>query len=325
MPVEVTQLTVMTHDSFAVTDEVLQGFEERTGIEVEILFSGDTGSMVNQAILSKNNPLADVMYGIDNTFLGRALDEDIFIEYSPPQLESIPDHFELDSTHRVTPVDYGDVCLNYDITYFDDNDLQPVTSLDDLLDETYQDLLVVENPATSSPGLAFLLLTINNYGEDGYLDYWRGLNDNGLLIVNDWETAYYNEFSTYGGTRPIVISYGSSPPFEVLFAEEPVEQPSTAAVFGENTCFRQIEFVGILNGTEKTEAAQQFVDFMLSVEFQEDIPGQMFVFPVNENAQIDEIFHDYLPSPDVSVTMDPARINENRGDWLDTWTDTILR
>ncbi len=322
---EPTQLTVMTHDSFAVSEDVLQAFEERTNINVEILFSGDTGSMVNQAIISKNNPLADVMYGIDNTFLGRALEEDIFMEYQSPMLESIPDHFKLDPTNHVIPVDYGDVCLNYDIAYFEANNLDPVTSLDDLLEESYSDMLVVQNPATSSPGLAFLLLTINNYGEDGYLDYWRGLNENGMLVVNDWETTYYTEFTTYGGTRPIIVSYGSSPPFEVLFAEEPIDEPTTAAVFGKNTCFRQIEFVGILDGTDQVEAAQEFIDFMLSVEFQEDIPGQMFVFPVNENAQVDEIFQDYLPSPEVSVTMDPASINENRGTWLETWTEEILR
>jgi thiamine transport system substrate-binding protein len=323
--VEPTQLTVMTHDSFAVSDEVLANFESSTGIDVEILFSGDTGSMVNQAVLSRNNPLADVMYGIDNTILGRALNEGLFVEYQSPQLENIPDHFELDATYHVSPVDYGDVCLNYDITYFEENGIPAVSSLDDLLDPAYQDLLVVENPATSSPGLAFLLLTINNYGQDGYLDYWAGLNENGLLVVNDWESAYHTEFSANGGTRPVVVSYGSSPPFEVLFAEEPVDEPTTAAVFGESTCFRQIEFVGILDGTEKLEAARQFVDFMLSVEFQEDIPGQMFVFPVNEQAQVDEIFQGYLPSPDVSITMDPSTIDQNRAGWIETWTDTILR
>lgn len=321
----VTQLTVMTHDSFAVSDEVMEEFESRTGIEVNILFSGDTGSMVNQAVLSKNNPLADVMYGLDNTFLGRALAEDIFVEYRSPQLDSIPDHFQLDSTNQVIPVDYGDVCLNYDINYFSENGIPPVTSLDDLLDDTYQDMLVVENPATSSPGLAFLLLTIDRFGEDGHLDYWKGLDENGLLVVNDWESAYYAEFSTYGGTRPIVVSYGSSPPFEILFAEEPVEEQTTTAVFGDSTCFRQIEFVGILDGTDNLEAAQAFVDFMLSVEFQEDIPSQMFVFPVNEKAQVDPLFVDYLPSPDVSITMDPNLIDQNRTKWIETWTDTILR
>ncbi len=320
-------LQVMGHDSFNMSEGVLQQFETSNNVTVQILKAGDTGTALNKAILAKANPLADVFYGVDNTFLSRALDEGIFEPYDSPLLAVIPDRFKLDPQNRALPVDYGDVCLNYDIAYMQANDLTPPAALDDLLDPNFQDLLVVENPATSSPGLAFLFTTIAVYGEDGFLDYWRGLLDNGVLIVNDWETAYDSEFSggPGEGTRPIVVSYASSPPFEVIYAEEPIDAPTTAAVVADDTCFRQIEFVGILTGTERRPLAEAWVDFMLSPTFQEDIPLQMFVFPVNPEAKLDETFVRYLKVPDKPVTLSPDLIAAKRETWIQEWTEAILR
>ncbi|MEW6716084.1 MAG: thiamine ABC transporter substrate-binding protein [Chloroflexota bacterium] len=318
-------LTVMTHDSFAASEEVIQTFKTEYNVEVQFLEAGDTGTSLNKAILSKKNPLADVFYGVDNSFLSRALDEDIFEPYDSPLLADIPENFQLDPQNRALPVDYGDVCLNYEIAYFENNNLPPPISLEDLLMPDYKDLLVVENPAISSPGLAFLLTTIGHFGEDGYLDFWKGLVENNVLVVNDWETAYYTEFSQWGGTRPLVVSYGSSPPFEVIFAEEPIEEPPTAAVTGDDTCFRQIEFVGILKGTPNRDLAEKWVDFMLSTTFQEDIPLNMYVFPVNTHAKLNETFLKYLAIPEKPVTLDPAAIAANREAWIQAWTEMVLR
>lgn len=318
-------ITVMTHDSFEISEEVLAQFQNENDVRVEFLKAGDTGTALNRAILTKEAPLADVFYGVDNTFLSRALAEGIFDVYQTPLLEEIPDEFELDPEHRALPVDYGDVCLNYEKAYFEENDLEPPGNLEDLLQPEYEGLLVVENPATSSPGLAFMLATIGHFGEDGWLDYWRGLVENDVLVVNDWETAYYSEFSQWGGTRPVVVSYGSSPPAEVIFAEEPIEEPPTAAVTADESCFRQIEFAGILHGTDKREMAQRWVDFMLSPAFQEDIPLQMFVFPVNENAELDETFQNFLAVPEETAEVSPEAIAENREAWIRAWTETVLR
>lgn len=318
-------LTVMTHDSFAVSEQVLQAFIDEHNVQVQFLKSGDTGTALNKAILAKGVPLADVFYGVDNTFLSRALDEGIFEPYESPLLAQIPDSFELDPSHQALPVDYGDVCLNYDKAYFKEHNLAPPQNLEDLLKPEYKGLLVVENPATSSPGLAFLLATIGHFGEDGYLDYWKGLVENEVLVVNDWELAYYNEFSRSGGTRPIVVSYGSSPPFEVIFAETPIEEPPTAAVVSDESCFRQIEFVGILKGTQKRDLAQAWIDFMLSPTFQEDIPLQMFVFPVNENARLDETFQKYLAVPEKTAYVSPEDIAAKREAWIEAWTEVVLR
>ena len=323
----VVTLTIMTHDSFSASEEVIQQFETENNAEVQFLFSGDTGTTLNRAILAGDSPLADVLYGVDNTFLSRALEEDIFEPYESALLAEIPEHFQLDPQNRAIPVDYGDVCLNYDIAYFEQAGIDPPQSLDDLLEPEYNGLLVVQNPATSSPGLAFMLTTIGVFGENGYLDYWRGLMDNNLLVVDSWETAYYGEFSgtAGGGSRPIVVSYGSSPPFEVIYAETPIDQPNTAAVIANDTCFRQIEFVGILRGGDNQELAERWIDFMLSPAFQEDLPLQMFVFPVNPNAELDETFARFLAIPERPVQVDPAEIAENRERWIQEWTQTVLR
>jgi thiamine transport system substrate-binding protein len=322
---ETGTLTVMTHDSFAVSEEVVAQFEAEHGIQVTFLKLGDAGEATNRAVLTADNPLADVFYGVDNTFLSRALEGDIFDPYESPLLEVIPDEFEVDFEHRALPVDYGDVCLNYDKTFFEELELAPPTGLEDLLQPEYRGLLVVENPATSSPGLAFLLATIGRFGEDGYLDFWAGLVVNDVKVVNDWETAYYTEFSRWGGERPIVVSYSSSPPVELIYAQEPMEEPVTAAVVGGDSCFRQIEFVGILKGTQNRELAEAWVDFMLSRTFQEDMPLQMFVFPVNPEALLRPEFIDYLEIPDSTAYVSPEDIAIHREEWIAAWNETVLR
>ncbi len=324
-PAEEKILTVMTHDSFAASDTVINAFEQQHNVKVQFLEAGDTGTAVNKAILTKQNPLADILYGVDNTFLSRALEEDIFESYSSPLLTEIPDRFEIDPQHRALPVDFGDVCLNYQKSYFEERDLAPPTSLEDLTKPAYRGLLTVENPATSSPGLAFLLATIGRFGEDGYLDYWEKLVENQVHVVNDWETAYYSAFSQAGGPYPIVVSYASSPPFEVLLAEEQVQEAPTAAVTGNESCFRQIEFVGILQGTEHRKLAEAWIDHMLSPTFQEDIPLNMYVFPVNENAQLDPVFLDYLEVPESTAEVSYQAIADNREVWIEAWRETVLR
>ncbi|HYI23563.1 MAG TPA: thiamine ABC transporter substrate-binding protein, partial [Candidatus Limnocylindrales bacterium] len=231
----------MTHDSFAVSDGILEAFEQEHGVEVEVLRGGDAGAVVNQAILTRDNPLADVLFGVDNTFLSRALEEDIFVPYEAEGLDSVPDELQLDPEHRVTPIDYGDVCLNYDRAALEGSN--PPDTLEDLSDSAFGGALVVENPATSSPGLAFMLATIVRFGEEGddtWLDYWTGLRANHMLVTAGWEEAYYGSFSggSGEGDRPIVVSYATSPVAEVVFADpQPAEAP-TAVI--DDSCFRQI-------------------------------------------------------------------------------------
>ncbi|MGD1993326.1 MAG: thiamine ABC transporter substrate-binding protein [Anaerolineae bacterium] len=323
-------LTIMTHDSFDISEEVIATFEDEHDAQVEILPSGDAGLMVSQAILSVENPLADVLFGVDNTLLSRALEAGIFEPYQSPLLEEISDALELDGEYRALPVDYGDVCLNYDRGWFAEQGIAPPAGLEDLTAPEYAGLTVAENPASSSPGLAFMLTTIAAFGESGdytWLDYWADLRENDLLVTDGWSEAYYEHF-TYPaeeGTRPIVVSYASSPPAEVYFAEAELEEAPTGVVTSDGSCFRQIEFVGILKGTPNRELAEAWVDFMLSETFQEDIPLHMFVFPANENAELPDVFARFAVIPDNPAEVSPEAIEADRSDWIEAWTETTLR
>jgi thiamine transport system substrate-binding protein len=223
-------------------------------------------------------------------------------------------------------VDYGDVCINYDKAYFTENNLAVPQSLEDLTEPEYKGLLVMENPATSSTGLAFLLATIAHYG-DSFTDYWQALKDNGVVVVDGWETAYYTNFSASSGKgpQPMVVSYGSSPAAEVIFAEKPLDDAPTASILGPDTCFRQIEFVGILKGTQHRALAEKFVEFMLGEQFQEDVPLQMFVYPVNPTAALPDEFTKYAQAPKQTAALAPDVIAEKRDAWIQAWTEVVLK
>jgi thiamine transport system substrate-binding protein len=322
-PAPIESIVLMTHDSFAVSEEVLAEFEAQTGVAVEVLLAGDAGAMVGQAILTKDNPLADVIYGVDNTFLSRALDAEIFIPYRTAGAAEVAADL-LVPGDPVTPIDFGDVCLNYDIAGLADAGLPTPANLEELTDPAYSGTLVVQNPASSSPGLAFLLATIAAFPEGSAYDwkaYWTDLVANDVLVSDGWETAYYGEFSggTGEGTRPIVVSYASSPPAEVFFGE--LDEAPTGVV--ADGCFRQVEYAGILTGTEAEGAAQELIDFMVSPRFQEDMPLNMFVFPANRTASIPEVFLANTVIPANPTTMDPETIEMNRERWIDAWTEIV--
>lgn len=316
---------LLTHDSFLVSEEVLAGFTAATGLQVAVLPAGDAGSMVNQAVLTAGNPVADVLFGIDNTFLSRALEADLFLPYESPALSGLTPGLEPDPDHRVTPIDFGDVCLNYDRAAFDGT--PPPRTLADLADPAYRDMLVVEDPATSSPGLAFLLATIAAFGETGdytWQDYWAGLRANGVRVTAGWEEAYYGSFSggSGEGDRPIVVSYASSPAAEVIYAADPPAEAPTAAI--DDGCFRQVEYAGILRGTPREAAARALIDFLLSEEFQEDIPLNMLMFPALASADLppDFLAHTLIPTDPLSI--DPAAIEANRLRWTEEWASVVL-
>jgi thiamine transport system substrate-binding protein len=255
--------------------------------------------------------------------MSQALDEGLFVAYDSPLLEEIADDLELDPEHRLLPVDRGDVCLNYDIAYFEENGLRVPSGLADLTDPAYEGLLVVQNPATSSPGLAFLLASVAEFGVDGWQAYWEDLAANDIVVQPGWSEAYYGDFTVAGGgDRPLVVSYASSPPAEVIFADPPVDEAPTGVI--AESCFGQVEFAGILEGTDEPEAAQQVIDFLLSQELQEDIPLNMFVFPANETADLPPEFVEHTVIPDDPLTLEADVIAENREIWIEEWNEIVV-
>jgi thiamine transport system substrate-binding protein len=323
---ESRSVRLLTHESFNVSDDVLAAFTEATGIEVVLVAGGDAGSVVNQAILTKGNPQGDVLYGIDTTFLSLGLDEGLFEPYESPELAHVPDELEIDDEHRVTPIDLGDVCINYDRSFFDEPGAPPVpATIGDLTDPAYRDLLVVQDPATSSPGLAFLAATVEEFGDPQWEAYWQGLRANGVRIATDWSDAYYGQFSGGAGEgdRPLVVSYASSPPAEVVFAEPPIEEPTTAVV--DASCVRQVEYAGVLAGTEHAEEAHELVDFLLSPQFQADMPLAMYVFPVREGTPLPDVFERFAATPADVLRVDPFALGDQRDDLLRRWREIVVR
>ena len=313
-PDEVT-LVLVTHDSFALSEGTLDQFTEQTGVRVEVQSGGDAGELVNKLVLTADSPLGDVVFGIDNTFASRAASNGVLEPYVSGDLTDAEAAYLLpegSGGEYLTPIDSGDVCVNVDHEWFADAGIPEPRTLDDLIDPTYEGLLVVEAANSSSPGLAFLLATIAAYGEDGWHDYWSALVDNQVKVVASWSDAFYVDFTgaAEDGDRPLVVSYASSPPV--------TEPPGSTGVLLD-TCFRQTEYAGVIAGTEHPAEARQLVDFLFSTVVQNDIPENMYVFPVNANAELPAAWAEYAEIATDPFELDPAEIDANREAWIAAW------
>ena len=317
-------VVLMTYDSFAIAKSTLAAFTRETGFTVKVLRAGDAGQLVSTAIQVKDHPEADALFGVDNTFLTRALDEGLFDPYAAKALSTVPKQFQLDAGHHVTPIDSGEVCVNDDLAWFghDGHPTAP-SSLADLVKPEYKKLLVMENPATSSPGLAFLLATISASG-DGWQSYWKALRSNGVRVDDGWDQAYDTDFTASGasGDRPLVVSYGTDPAADVVFSDGKKAKPTVGVVPG--TCFSQVEFAGVLHGAKNPTGAQALVDFMLSSQYQEGIPLQMYVYPVVTGTKLPPVFTKFAPQPK-AYSLSAAAIGAHRSAWIDEWTQIVLQ
>lgn len=316
---EPVTVTLVTHQSWAVPQEVVDAFEQRAGVRIEVRKEGDAGELTNKLVLTKDNPIADVAYGIDSTFASRALSEGVFQPYTSPEADRGPQRYAVDREQRLSAVDVGDVCVNIDGEWFAENDVPEPTGLDDLTDPIYEDLFVVPSPATSSPGLAFLFATVSEYGEDGWTDYWSDLKDNGVKVVSGWTEAYTQEFSGSSGEgeRPIVLSYASSPAAEI--GQD--GKPRTKALL--DTCYRQVEYAGVLAGTEHPDEAGKVIDFLLSPEFQSTLPENMYVYPTREGVPLPEEWERAAPMPRESISLPGEQVQENRERWISEWRELL--
>lgn len=314
------QISILTHNSFNISKELAAEFEKRTGHTLEFVAGGDGMALVTQSVLNRDRPRFDLVYGLDNSFLSRVLERfDIFEATQPKGAESLRPEFKLDPQGRLWPVDFGDVTFNYDLKYLHEHNLPAPKNLQELTEPIWKDRVVVSNPQSSTPGMAFLLLTVAVFGEDDYLDYWRALKDNGLMVAPSWETAYYDHFSATGGSRPVVLSYASSPAAEMIYSSVKPQQPGTAAILAEGQALRQVEFVGLFKKAPHREAALEALDWFLSPEFQEQAPMGMFVYPVKQGVPLPEIFERFAPPAAEPVVMDTDLVKSKGELWLRQW------
>lgn len=320
-PTESKTLTVVTHDSFALSDALKKEFAASSGYTVKYVQPGDGGALVNQLILSEDSPLGDVVYGIDNTFAGRALAAGVVTPYTPASLPASAGTLKADDSGRLTPIDFGDVCVNADRKWFAAKKLAVPATLDDLAKPEYKNLLVVENPASSSPGLAWLTATVGAKGDPGYLDYWSALTANGMKVVKGWTEAYSSEFSGSSGkgSRPLVVSYSTSPAFEV---PKGAKESNTMSLL--RTCFRQIEYAGVIAGAQNEIGARTFIDFMLTRQVQADIPGQMYMYPADTSVELPKEWQRHAPLAEQPFTVSAETISAKRDGWIRDWTAKVL-
>lgn len=299
-------LSVLTYDSYSVSEEIVAKFEEANHIKIQFIEGGDSTTVLNRAILSSDSPIADVIIGMNSIMLSRAFDNDVLVPYNSPLLANIPDSYKLDEQNRALPFNYGNICINYDTAWYSEKGLAVPGSWDDLINPDYSGQLVIENPTSSTPGIAFLLATIAKYGEDGFIDYWKSLLKNKIEITDGWSTAYYTNFTAGGGMglQPMVVSYDASPAAAPFYSETEMETAPTASILNDGMCYQVVEFLGILKGTKNLEIAEKFVDAVLGKEWQEDLPGQMFVFPVNEEASLPEVFAKFAIPPKNPAMLD---------------------
>lgn len=313
------KVTIVTHDSFKLADNLKAEFEKSSGYKLEILSPNDAGVMVNQLILTKDAPVADGVFGVDNTLAGKAIAAGVFKDYQSQNIPKAAAGLKLGEA--LNPIDFGEVCINADKQYFTSHNLELPKTIDDLVKPEYKDMLVIENPASSSPGKAFLIASVGIKGVDGYLDYWKQLKANGVKVVKGWTDAYTKEFSAGEGKGkyPLVLSYGSSPAAEVN-----KEGSDSATVSLPDTCFRQTEYAAVLKGAKNPDGAQKFIDFLLTKAVQETFPSEMFVYPVNPEAKIPETWAKFAKPAATPIKVDPELIAKESDKWVKDWTAAVL-
>ena len=312
------EVVLVTHDSFNLPRKLVRQFEEESGYDLVHSPAGDGGTLTNKLVLTGSDPLGDVAFGVDNTYATRALDEGVFAPYSPDLPSGADEHLlPGDDERALAPVDHASVCVNVDEAWFAEQDLEPPATLEDLTEPAYRGLFVTPGATSSTPGMAFLLATVAEFGED-WPSYWEDLLANDTKIVRGWEDAYTVDFTSSGGDRPVVLSYDSSPAFTVEDGES-----TTSALL--DTCFRQVEYAGVLAGAQNPHGAQAVVDWLLSPDVQAALPTSMYVFPVADDVDVPPDWAEFAEQPEEPLTVDPTTIAANRQEWLQEWTEITTR
>jgi len=289
-------VVLVTHDSFVISDDLIHKFESDSGYKLKVVKAGDAGAMTNKLILTKDQPIGDAVFGIDNTLIGLAQENGIL-------------------AGDLQPIDFGDVCMNYDIDWFANKGIPAPTDISQLTNPAYKNLTVVENPASSSTGMAFLATTVAKFGDPGYLNYWKRLKANGVKVDAGWEDAYFTDFSGSSGhgAYPIVLSYSSSPAYEV----RDNGKSQTASILKD--CYRQTEYAGVLARGKNNRGARALVNFMLSQNFQKALPEMMYVYPMTRDIELPGDWEKFAP-PASTLVGEQLDVVAGRKGWISQWS-----
>lgn len=321
LPAAAQELRVLVHGSFSLPKPLLAQFESQAGVKLSILKGGDAAEMLNKLILTRAQPIADVVFGIDNALSAKAKGADVLEPYAGPAAQRAT---PVALSGALVPVDYGYVTLNYDRTWFARTGLALPRSLEDLAQPAYRNLLAVQNPATSSPGHAFLLATIAGLGEPAAFDWWARMRANGLKVTKGWSEAYYTEFTRNGGSRPLVVSYATSPAAEVFYSKEKITEPPTGSLALKGGVFRQVEGVALVRGGQQREAAQRFIEFLRSAPVQEALQTSMWMYPAEPRTPQPDVMR-HAAEPTAFDALPQETIAARGADWVAQWTRVVLK
>ena len=320
-PVAPATLRVLTHASFDLPKPLLTEFEQTAGVKLSIVKAGDAGEMLNKLILTRAHPIADVVYGIDNVLVGKAMAADVLAPYTGPAATA-PSAASLPAA--LVPVDYGYVTLNADKAWFAQKGLALPATLQDLALPAYKNLLVVQHPATSSPGLSFLASTVAALGEEAAFDWWAQMRRNGVKVAKGWTEAYYTDFSKNGGKRPLVVSYASSPAAEVFYSKTKLTAAPTVSLNLKGGVFQQVEGVALVKGGAQVEAAGRFIEFLRSAPVQQALQTTLWMLPATPGTAKAEAMQ-HAPEPTAFDNPSPARMAQHSGAWVTRWTKVVLK
>ncbi len=306
-------LVIYAYDSFISEwgpgPKVFPLFEEKTGIKTEIVSPGDAGQVLSRLILEKEKPEADIVIGIDNNMAEKAISAGILEKYTSGALSKIDDKLVFDKSGHITPYDYGFFSIIYDSEKIS----VPPSSLDDLLDKSYSKSIILMDPRTSGPGLGFLLWTVKAYGDD-FIEYWKKLSPNILTITEGWDSGYG---LFVNGEAPMVLSYTTSPAYHLEYENS---EKYKAAVF-KNGNYMHIEGAAIVKGSKKRKEAEKFIDFILSDDFQKELPLTNWMFPVRDIPLPDS--YRVALKPETYLLFDSGKAAENIDSWIKEWLTAV--
>jgi len=319
------ELRLVTHASFELPKELLADFEANAGVKLSVVKAGDAGEMLNKLILTRAQPIGDVVFGLDNSLAAKAQAAGVIEAYTGdaakrPSAVGLQDLLQ----SGLVPIDYGYVTLNYDRAWFAKHKLPLPTTLEQLAQPRYAKLLVVEHPATSSPGFAFLAATIAGLGDKAAFDWWARMRANGVAVAKGWSEAYYTEFSQNGGKYPIVVSYASSPAAEVFYSKVKLAEPPTGSLFLKGGVFRQVEGAAFIKGGGQREAAAKFIEFLRSGPVQQALQTSFWMLPAEPGTPRDAAMR-HATDPTRFDNPTPQVMAANASNWVSRWTRVVLK
>ncbi len=324
---------ILTYDITGFSDEMLSTFTNQTGFEIELVKADDAGGILEQLLQTQDAPQVDLAIGLDNTYLQTALDAELLQEHSTDVSGLSSAALEPYNGPFAVPFDRGDVCLNYDESRVDGENLSVPTSLWDLTEPEWDGLAAFPSPLTSSPGRAFMTATVDYFENDDNgttdaFDWWEAMAENGAIFTSGWTEAYEIHYSGgYGewveghiGDAAMTVSYCHSPGVEAYYSSNWTK--STSLTLPRAT-FHQVEYAAVVAGASEIDGANAFLAYLLSEDVNRNMPENNLMQSVLVDATWPETdgYAHHTDTPELNAEITTQRIGQDMDGWLSSWQD----